>query len=102
MTDVGDRAEQIGREVHHSKTLDRDFAEHWYREGWLRAWNENEPELCKEILTEDFVLDTPTTRHTRLDRASGLSCSPARPVATVPRTVSRNPARTSRSPCAPS
>jgi hypothetical protein len=47
------------------KILDRSFAEHWYREGWLRAWNENEPELCAEILTEDFVLDTPTTRHTR-------------------------------------
>jgi predicted ester cyclase len=45
--------------------LDRDFAERWYREGWIRAWNENRPELCHEILTEDFVLDSPTTRHTR-------------------------------------
>lgn len=45
--------------------LDRGFAERWYRDGWLRAWNENRPALCAEILTEDFVLDTPTTRHTK-------------------------------------
>jgi hypothetical protein len=45
--------------------LDREFAERWYRDGWLRAWNENRPELCAEILTDDFVLDSPTTRHTR-------------------------------------
>lgn len=44
--------------------LDRRFAGDWYQRGWLRAWNENRPELCSEILTEDFVLDTPTTRHT--------------------------------------
>ena len=45
--------------------LDRDFAERWYREGWIRAWNENRPEMCEELVTEDFVLDSPTTRHTR-------------------------------------
>jgi hypothetical protein len=44
--------------------LDRAFAEAWYRDGWIRAWNENKPELCAEILTDDFVLDSPTTRHT--------------------------------------
>lgn len=43
--------------------LDRTFAPHWY-DGWLRAWNENRPELVYELLTEDFVLDSPTTRHT--------------------------------------
>ena len=44
--------------------LDRALAARWYQEGWLRAWNEDRPELCHEILTDDFVLDTPTTRHT--------------------------------------
>ncbi len=44
-------------------TLDRGFAEEWYQ-GWLRAWNENRPELCAELVTDDFVLDSPTTRHT--------------------------------------
>jgi predicted ester cyclase len=43
--------------------LDRDFAVRWY-EGWLSAWNDNKPELVYELLTEDFVLDSPTTRHT--------------------------------------
>lgn len=43
--------------------LDRDFAVRWY-EGWLRAWNDNRPEMVYELLTEDFVLDSPTTRHT--------------------------------------
>jgi hypothetical protein len=43
--------------------LDRAFAVRWY-EGWIRAWNENRPELCRELLTDDFVLDSPTTRHT--------------------------------------
>ncbi|HEY2203025.1 MAG TPA: ester cyclase [Pseudonocardia sp.] len=43
--------------------LDRAFAERWYQ-GWLAAWNDNRPELVYELLTEDFVLDSPTTRHT--------------------------------------
>ncbi|HTK60749.1 MAG TPA: nuclear transport factor 2 family protein [Pseudonocardia sp.] len=45
--------------------LDRDFAERWYREGWIRAWNENRPEMCADLVTDDFVLDSPTTRHTK-------------------------------------
>lgn len=44
--------------------LDRRFAVSWY-EGWIAAWNENRPELCRDLLTEDFVLDSPTTRHTK-------------------------------------
>jgi hypothetical protein len=44
--------------------LDRTFAVDWYANGWIAAWNQNRPELCFDILTEDFVLDSPTTRHT--------------------------------------
>ncbi|WP_028932216.1 ester cyclase [Pseudonocardia spinosispora] len=43
--------------------LDRRFAVEWY-EGWLDAWNNNRPERVSALLTEDFVLDSPTTRHT--------------------------------------
>lgn len=43
--------------------LDRGFAVDWYA-GWVEAWNNNKPQLCDELLTEDFVLDSPTTRHT--------------------------------------
>ena len=44
--------------------LDREFAVRWYAEGWIDCWNSNRPERVREILTEDFVLDSPTTRHT--------------------------------------
>jgi len=43
--------------------LDRRFAVSWY-EGWIEAWNGNRPERVFDLLTEDFVLDSPTTRHT--------------------------------------
>lgn len=43
--------------------LDRPFAERWYQ-GWLEAWNTNRPEMVDELVTEDFVLESPTTRHT--------------------------------------
>jgi hypothetical protein len=43
--------------------LDRDFADRWYQ-GWLTAWNDNRPELCRDLVTEDFVLATPTTGQT--------------------------------------
>ena len=46
--------------------LDRDFAPAWYQK-WIDAWNLNRPEMCHDILTEDFVLDSPTTRHTGLE-----------------------------------
>ena len=45
--------------------LDRAFAEKWYAEGWIDCWNSNRPERVRDILTEDFVLDSPTTLHTR-------------------------------------
>jgi hypothetical protein len=48
------------------RPLDRDFAVAWYRR-WIAAWNENRPELVTEIVTADFVLDSPTTRHTGWD-----------------------------------
>lgn len=43
--------------------LEREFAVRWY-DGWLEAWNANKPEMVYDLLTEDFVLDSPTTRHT--------------------------------------
>jgi hypothetical protein len=43
--------------------LTREFAVAWY-DGWLEAWNANKPEMAYDLLTEDFVLDSPTTRHT--------------------------------------
>ena len=44
--------------------LDPAFAVKWYADGWIDCWNSNRPERVREILTEDFVLDSPTTRHT--------------------------------------
>jgi hypothetical protein len=43
--------------------LEREFAVRWY-DGWLEAWNADKPEMVYDLLTEDFVLDSPTTRHT--------------------------------------
>jgi len=45
-----------------SRSLERAFAVEWYA-GWLDAWNSNRPERVFDLLTEDFVLDSPTTRH---------------------------------------
>lgn len=42
--------------------MNEQQATQWYGE-WLRAWNEQRPELCQELLTEDFVLSTPTLRN---------------------------------------
>ncbi|HEY1944756.1 MAG TPA: nuclear transport factor 2 family protein [Roseiarcus sp.] len=44
--------------------IDRAFATEWYADGWIDCWNSNRPERVRELLTEDFVLDSPTTRHT--------------------------------------
>jgi hypothetical protein len=44
--------------------LDRAFAVKWYAEGWIDCWNSNRPQRVRQILTEDFMLDSPTTRHT--------------------------------------
>src|SRR5260370_32268955 len=45
-------------------SLDGAFGVKWYAEGWIDCWNSNRPDRVREILTEDFVLDSPTTRHT--------------------------------------
>src|ERR1700759_2858002 len=45
------------------KPVDLDFAVRRY-EGWIEAWNERKPELIPTLVTEDFLLDSPTTRHT--------------------------------------
>jgi hypothetical protein len=42
--------------------MDRDQALRWY-ERWLEAWNDQRPEMCLDLLTEDFVLSTPTLRN---------------------------------------
>lgn len=43
--------------------LDRDFAVAWY-DKWVAAWNDHDYEGVKDLVTDDFVLDSPTTRHT--------------------------------------
>jgi len=43
--------------------VDPEFAVRWY-EGWIEAWNDRKPELIPSLVTEDFLLDSPTTRHT--------------------------------------
>ena len=44
-------------------TVDPAFAVRWY-DGWVEAWNERKPEMIPDLVTEDFLLDSPTTRHT--------------------------------------
>jgi hypothetical protein len=43
--------------------VDPAFAARWYDE-WISAWNERKPEMIPGLVTEDFLLDSPTTRHT--------------------------------------
>ena len=43
--------------------VDPDFAVGWYA-GWIEAWNDRKPELIPGLVTEDFLLGSPTTRHT--------------------------------------
>lgn len=43
--------------------LDRDFAVAWYR-SWVDAWNSHDPSQVGPLVTDDFILDSPTTRHT--------------------------------------
>jgi steroid delta-isomerase-like uncharacterized protein len=45
------------------KPVDLDFAVRWYQ-GWIEAWNDRKPDLIPTLVTEDFLLDSPTTRHT--------------------------------------
>jgi hypothetical protein len=42
---------------------DLEFALTWYQR-WLDAWNSHHPDRLKELVTDDFVLETPTTRLT--------------------------------------
>ncbi|MDT5132788.1 MAG: hypothetical protein QOJ20_1737 [Mycobacterium sp.] len=44
-------------------SLDRTFALEWYQ-SWIDAWNSHDPGRVKELITDDFILDSPTTRHT--------------------------------------
>lgn len=43
--------------------VDPDFAVRWYQ-SWIDAWNSHDPNQVRDIVTEDFILDSPTTRHT--------------------------------------
>jgi len=52
----------LGIEVD-DQPLDRQFAVAWYQ-SWIDAWNSHEPARVESIVTDDFVLDSPTTRHT--------------------------------------
>jgi hypothetical protein len=40
--------------------LDMAFALAWYQR-WLDAWNSHDPDRVKELVTDDFLLQTPTT-----------------------------------------
>jgi len=53
---------------------DLEFALTWYQR-WLDAWNSHEPDRLKELVTDDFVLETPTTRltHTQAHGRQGAS-----------------------------
>jgi hypothetical protein len=42
--------------------MDHESALDWY-DRWLQAWNKQCPEMCHDLLTEDFVLSTPTLRN---------------------------------------
>ena len=44
-------------------SVDPDFAVRWY-EGWIELWNDRKPALIPSLVTEDFLLESPTTRHT--------------------------------------
>ena len=43
--------------------LDRDMAVAWY-DRWLEAWSSQDPDMVRSLVTDDFVLESPTTRHT--------------------------------------
>ena len=44
-------------------TFDRTAAVEWY-DRWLAAWTGRDPDLIMPLVTDDFVLESPTTRHT--------------------------------------
>jgi hypothetical protein len=55
-------------------SLDREFAVAWY-DSWIAAWNTHDYEGVKDLVTEDFVLDSPTTRHTHWNVAGRQATS---------------------------
>lgn len=55
-----------GRPVADTGPVGVDFAVRWYR-SWIDGWNSHDPEQVRDIVTEDFWLDSPTTRHTGWD-----------------------------------
>jgi len=44
-------------------TLNHAAAHDWY-DRWLAAWSSGDPETIRPLITDDFVLESPTTRHT--------------------------------------
>jgi hypothetical protein len=44
------------------ETMNGELAIRWY-EQWLQAWNDPRPELVYQLVTDDFVLSTPTLRN---------------------------------------
>jgi hypothetical protein len=53
----------VGSPAADMTSVDPAFAARWY-DGWINAWNERKPEMIPGLVTEDFLLDSPTTRHT--------------------------------------
>jgi ketosteroid isomerase-like protein len=43
--------------------VDHGAALAWY-DRWLEAWSSQDPESIRPLITDDFVLESPTTRHT--------------------------------------
>jgi SnoaL-like protein len=52
----------MSRSTNNGGNVNGKQASQWY-EQWLLAWNEQRPEMCQDLLTEDFVLSTPTLRN---------------------------------------
>jgi len=42
---------------------ERAAAVEWY-DRWLKAWSSQDPDTVRPLVTDDFVLESPTTRHT--------------------------------------
>jgi hypothetical protein len=45
------------------RPLDPEMAVAWY-DRWLEAWSGQDPDMVRPLVTDDFVLESPTTRHT--------------------------------------
>jgi hypothetical protein len=53
----------VGVPAADTTSVDPAFAARWYDQ-WIGAWNERKPAMITGLVTEDFLLDSPTTRHT--------------------------------------